>query len=33
VFRVGIWFSVGVTLLPAVLVPAMWAIFGFHHAP
>lgn len=33
VFRVGIWFSVGVTLLPAVLVPVMWAIFGFHHGP
>lgn len=33
VFRVGVWFSVGVTLLPAVLVPGIWAIFGFQHAP
>lgn len=33
VFRVGIWFSVAVTLLPAVLVPTMWAISGFHHGP
>jgi hypothetical protein len=32
VFRVGLWFSVGVTLLPGVVVPAVWAIFGFHHA-
>jgi hypothetical protein len=33
VFRVGIWFSVGVTLLPAVLAPITGAIFGFHHGP
>lgn len=33
VFRVGVWFSIGVTLLPAVLVPTMWAIFGLHHGP
>ncbi len=33
VLRVGIWFSVALTLLPAVLVPTIWAVFGFTHAP
>jgi hypothetical protein len=32
VFRAGILFSVGVTLLPAVLLPILWAIFGVGHA-
>jgi len=31
VFRLGLWFSVAVTLLPAVAIPAAWAILGFHH--
>lgn len=31
-FRVGVWSSIGVTRLPGVLVPAIWAIFGFQHA-
>jgi hypothetical protein len=30
VFRVGIIFSVVVTLLPGILVPVAWAIWGFH---
>ncbi len=33
VLRVGIWFSVALTLLPAVLIPTIWAVFGFTHAP
>jgi hypothetical protein len=31
VFKVGLWFSVGLTLLPALLVPLAWAVFGFQH--
>ena len=31
VFRLGLWFSVGLTLLPAVLVPLTWFAFGFQH--
>lgn len=33
VFRVGVWISVGMTLLPAVAVPTLWALVGFHHGP
>jgi hypothetical protein len=33
VFRVGVIFSAILTLLPAALIPALWIIFGFSHAP
>jgi len=33
VFTIGLLFSVGLTLLPAVLIPLAWAIFGFQHNP
>lgn len=29
-FRIGIIFSVVITLLPGILVPVAWAIWGFH---
>jgi hypothetical protein len=31
VFWVGIVFSVSVTVLPAILIPLAWIIFGFQH--
>jgi len=31
VFRIGLAFSVALTLLPAVLIPLAWIIFGFRH--
>jgi hypothetical protein len=31
VFKIGLAFSVGLTLLPAILVPLAWVIFGFRH--
>lgn len=31
VFRRGMIFSIALTLLPSVLIPIMWLIFGFHH--
>jgi len=33
VFRIGVIFSVIVTLLPVVLIPIAWAIWGFQHGP
>jgi hypothetical protein len=33
VFRIGLIFSIALTLLPAIGVPLLWAIFGFHHGP
>ena len=33
IFRIGLVFSVVVTLMPAILVPLIWAIFGFQHGP
>ena len=30
VFRLGLAFAVAVTLLPGVLVPLSWAVFGFY---
>ncbi len=32
VFRRGMIFSVGLTLLPSVLIPLVWLVFGFQHA-
>ena len=32
-FWTGIIISVGLTLLPAILLPLLWAIFGFQHGP
>ncbi len=32
VLRAGIWFSVALTLLPGILIPTIWAVFGFTHA-
>lgn len=29
VFRIGLIFSAGITLLPAVLAPAIWVLWGF----
>jgi len=31
IFRIGLAFSVAITLMPAILVPLGWAIFGFRH--
>ncbi len=31
VFWLGVAFSVGLTLLPGVLVPLIWIVFGFQH--
>jgi hypothetical protein len=31
IFWVGVAFSVTLTLLPALLVPLIWIIFGFQH--
>src|SRR5690349_24777550 len=31
IFRKGVTFSVALTLLPALLVPLLWWIFGFQH--
>ncbi|HEX3944798.1 MAG TPA: hypothetical protein VHW69_11995 [Rhizomicrobium sp.] len=33
IYRTGLGFSVILTLLPAVLVPLTWMIFGFQHGP
>jgi hypothetical protein len=32
IFWLGVVFSVGLTLLPAVLIPLAWIIFGFQHS-
>ena len=32
-FRLGLIFSILLTLAPAVLVPLLWTIFGFQHGP
>ena len=33
VFRAGVIFSAGLTLLPAILVPLLWVLWGFNHGP
>ena len=33
VFWAGMILSGGLTLLPAVLLPILWAVFGFQHSP
>jgi len=30
VFRIGLIFSIIITLLPGILIPVAWAIWGFH---
>jgi hypothetical protein len=31
IFWMGVTFSIAVTLLPAVIIPLLWVVFGFRH--